>query len=61
MTPIFVLSLVTAIAISGLLLIVLIRHIRRYDKAVKSELEKDGSVTESIIDSEAGFDWKRAA
>ena len=61
MTPIFVFSLLAAIAIAGLLLVVLIEHMLRYDKAEKSERGKDDSATESIIDSEAGFDWKRAA
>ena len=60
MTPIFVYLLVSAFAIAGSLLIVSIEHIRRYDKAKKSEREKHGSVIRSIIDSEAGFDWKRA-
>jgi hypothetical protein len=61
MTPVFILSIVVTVAIVGSLAIVLIEHVRRHDKAEKTQREMDGSENESITDSEAGFDWKRAA
>ena len=56
-----VLSIVVTVAIIGFLLVVLVEHVFRYDKVEKSLPSTDDSVTQSIIDSEAGFDWQRAA
>ena len=61
MTPVFVLSLLATVAIVGSLLVVLIEHIHRHEKAEKLQSEMDDSVNESTTHSEAGFDWKRAA
>ena len=61
MTPGFILSVVVTVAIVGSLLIVLIEHVHRYDKAEKLQRRTDDSATESVTDSEAGFDYKRAA
>ncbi len=61
MTPVFIFSLVATVAIVGSLLIVLVEHVHRHDKAEKLQRRMDDSVTESITDSEGGLDWKRAA
>jgi len=61
MTPVFILTLVVTVAIVGSLLIVLVEHVHRHDKAEELKRGMDDSVTESIADSEGGFDLKRAA
>ena len=61
MTLELILSIVATVAIVGFLLVVLTEHVFRYDKIQKSTRETDDEVTEAITDSEAGFDWRRAA
>ena len=61
MTLELILSIVITVAIVGFLLVVLTEHIFRHDKVEKKHREKYDELTESIADSEAGFDWTRAA
>ena len=61
MTLVFILSFVVIVAIVGSLLIVLVEYGYRHEKAEKLQRRRENSVTESIADSEAAFDFKRAA
>ena len=61
MTPMFLFSILGTVAVVGLLMIVLIEHVRKHDEAEKLQSRTDDPVAESIDSSEAGFDWKRAA
>lgn len=60
MTPVFLFTIMGTVAVVGLLIVALVEHVRKYDKA--EELQKSSDdVDESIANAEAGFDWKRAA
>ena len=60
MTPIFALSLVVTIAVVGFVLVVLIQHVRSYDKVDRTTSELSDAVTEFTIDSKEAA-WKKAA
>ena len=60
MTPVFLFTMMGTVTVVGLIIIALVEHVRKYDKAEKLQQRSD-DVDESIANAQAGFDWKRAA